>query len=154
MSITYGMSTTPNRQLETLHSSLDFAQRSFMAHFVTATVKIWGIEEKCAGPNRDDLVKAELTLIITLGDRRNRLNRDDMKAVARRELENFVACNGTWSKGRLPAIFDYDSPDLTGCDVWMLSRSTWVAHITVEAHYEDPGLPLGWAEWHTSRGVR
>ena len=156
------MSTTPYvtrpaaaRQLEAVHHNLRVADNRYMAHFESCAAKVWGIDEKLYEPNeREGTIHADLTLIITLKDRRNRLNQDDMKAVARRELENFVNFKGEWSKGRRPDIFTYDDVELVTREVWMLSRSMWVAQITICAKWEDAGLPAGYAEWVSSRGVR
>jgi len=156
MSAPYITHPKPNRQLETLHHNLHVADHQRMAHFETDAVKIWGIDEQVYAPDeRDGTIHADLTLIISLKDHRNRLNRDDMKAVARRELANLINNKGQWSNGRLPEILSkYDDAELETREVWMMSRSTWVAHITIYAKYEDPGLPLGYAEWASSRGVR
>ena len=154
MSAPYVTRPAADRQLEAIHHNLAVADRQYMAHFESAAAKVWGIDEKIYEPDRrEGTIHADLTLIITLKDRRNKLNRDDMNAVARRELANFVNCKGEWSKGRRPDIFDYDDPEMVSREVYMLSRSMWVAHITIYARYEDAGLPAGYAEWASSRGV-
>lgn len=155
MSAPYVTRPAAARQLEAVHHNLEVADRQFMAHFETTAAKLWGIDEKVYEPDaREGTIHADLTLIISLKDRRNKLNRDDMKAVARRELANFVNCKGEWSRGRRPEIFDYEDLEMIDREVFMMSRSTWVAHITVYAKWEDAGLPLGFAEWASSRGVR
>lgn len=154
MSAPYVTRPASDRQLEAVHQNLRAADDRYMAHFESQAAKVWGIDEKLYEPDpREGTIHADLTLIITLKDRRNRLNQDDMKAVARRELENFVNFKGEWSKGRRPEIFSFDDPEMVDREVYMLSRSMWVAHITVYATWEDAGLPLGHAEWASSRGV-
>lgn len=155
MSTLYVTRPTTDRQLQTLHHNLRVADRQRMAHFETDAVKIWGIDEKVYEPDmREGTIHADLTLIISLKDHRNRLNRDDMKAVARRELANLSNNKGQWSNGRLPEILSrYDDAELETREVWMMSRSMWVAQITIYARWEDPGLPLGYSDWAWSRGV-
>ncbi|MCC7449637.1 MAG: hypothetical protein IT324_19610 [Anaerolineae bacterium] len=156
MSAPYITHPKPNRQLETLHHNLNVADHQRVAHFETDAVKIWGIDEKVYEPDeREGMIHADLTLIISLKDHRNRLNRDDMKAVARRELTNLINNKGQWSNGRQPEILSkYDDAELETREVWMMSRSTWVAHITVYATWEDPGRPLGQDYYWSERGVR
>lgn len=155
MSTPYITHPKPNRQLETLHHNLHVADHQYMAHFETDAVKVWGIDEKLYEPDeREGAIHADLTLLISLKDHRNRLNHDDMKAVARRELMNFVNFKGEWSRGKRPAIFDYEDAELTTREVWMMSRSTWVAHITIWAKWEDSGKPLGHDYYWSERGVR
>lgn len=154
MSTPYVTRPAANRQLDAVHHNQREADNRYMAHFESDAAKVWGIDEKMYEPNeREGAIHADLTLIITLKDRRNKLNRDDMNAVARRELDNFVNFKGEWSKGRRPQIFSYDDPEMVSREVYMLSRSMWVAHITIWAKWEDPGLPLGYADWAWSRGV-
>lgn len=154
MSAPYITRPASNRQLEAVHHNLRAADDRYMAHFESDSAKLWGIDEHIYEPDRrDGTIHADLTLIVSLKDHRNRLSQDDMKAVARRELANFVDCKGQWSKGRRPEIFAFEDLELATREVWMLSRSMWVAQITIYAQYEDAGLPLGYAEWASSRGV-
>ena len=156
MSAPYVTRPAADRQLEAIHHNLAVADRNYMAHFETSAAKVWGIDEKIYEPDRrEGTIHADLTLIISLKDRRNRLSQDEMKVFARRELHNLVNNKGEWSKGRLPEILsNYEDAELETREVWMMSRSTWVAHVTIYAKWEDAGLPLGYAEWASSRGVR
>ena len=100
MSAPYVTRPATSRQLEALHRNLEIADRNYMAHFETSAAKLWGIDEHVYEPDvREGTIHADLTLIISLKDRRNRLSQDEIKVVARRELHNLVNNKGEWSKG-------------------------------------------------------
>ncbi len=153
MHANYITKTMPDRQLKALHHNLAEADNRYMAHFETPVSKLWGIDERIFRAD-NGVIPAELTLILSLKDRRTRYDKDTIKALVRGELKALVDYDGEWSKGPRPDVFGYEDVEVTGFEVILLSRSQWIVKVDLQAQYESNTMPLGFWEYWSERGVR
>lgn len=130
-------------------------KRQYAARFETNKAELWGIDEQMAERDRHaDTQSAQLTLIISLKDRRSRLDTDRVKTTVREELHKLLECNGQWNHGSRPDILSYEDIELDGFDCTMLSRRQWVVSAWITGVDASDPEPAGHYEWMSSRGVR
>jgi hypothetical protein len=146
---------SPDRQIAAARFNLNVADHLFAASFETAVSRMWGIDERIRRAD-EGVVPAELTMLLTLKDRRTRYDTDAVKAIVRSELKRLVDWDGAWSKGTRPDVFAFEDVEVCGFEVIMMSRATWIVKVDLQATYDsnEDRLPLGWHEWMSSRGVR
>ncbi len=130
-------------------------KRQYAARFETDKAELWGIDEQMSERDRHSAMQtAQLTMIVSLKDRRSRMDANRVKMTLREELNKLIEGNGQWAVGCRPSILSFEDAELDGFDCTMMSRRQWVVSAWITGIDTSDPEPAGLHDWMISRGVR